>query len=61
MKLVELDTVTTIEIVEYLRQLNKERGFTLVVVTHDMRFENLTGYSFNIMDGVIASYRQVNE
>lgn len=56
----ELDTKTTLEIVDYLRELNKERGLTIVVVTHDMRFENLTDYSFNIMDGVIASYREVN-
>ncbi|MCE7735586.1 MAG: ATP-binding cassette domain-containing protein [Candidatus Heimdallarchaeota archaeon] len=56
----ELDSETTLEIVDYLRELNREQGLTIVVVTHDMRFENLTDHSFNIMDGVIASYREVN-
>jgi energy-coupling factor transporter ATP-binding protein EcfA2 len=45
------------EIISYLKKLNKETGITIIVVTHDRRFERMTDFSFNIMDGAIASYR----
>lgn len=53
----ELDSETTMEIIQYLKKLNKETGITIIVVTHDRRFERMTDFSFNIMDGAIASYR----
>ncbi|MCY3410943.1 MAG: ABC transporter ATP-binding protein [Candidatus Heimdallarchaeota archaeon] len=54
----ELDSETTLEIISYLQQLNKEQGVTIVVVTHDNRFERLTNQSFNILDGTIAGLRR---
>lgn len=53
----ELDSETTIEIIEYLQKLKDELGITIVVVTHDKRFERMTDHSFNILDGSIASFR----
>lgn len=53
----ELDSETTIEIIEYLQKLKEELGITIVVVTHDKRFERMTDHSFNILDGSIASFR----
>ena len=54
----ELDSETTIEIISYLQELNRERGTTIIVVTHDQRFERMTGQSYNILDGVIAGLRR---
>ncbi|MCE7736608.1 MAG: ABC transporter ATP-binding protein [Candidatus Heimdallarchaeota archaeon] len=53
----ELDSETTIEIIEYLQKLKDELGITIVVVTHDKRFERMTDHSYNIIDGSIASFR----
>lgn len=53
----ELDSETTNDIIRYLKKINEETGITIIVVTHDTRFERMTDYSFNIVDGAIASYR----
>ncbi|MDH5644902.1 MAG: ATP-binding cassette domain-containing protein, partial [Candidatus Heimdallarchaeota archaeon] len=54
----ELDSETTMEIIDYLKQLNADLGLTIVVVTHDNRFERLTHQSYNILDGSIAGLRR---
>ena len=47
----ELDSETTMEIIEYLKEINQELGTTIIVVTHDNRFERMTKQSYNIVDG----------
>ncbi|MHA2249297.1 MAG: ABC transporter ATP-binding protein [Candidatus Kariarchaeaceae archaeon] len=54
----ELDSETTMEIIQYLQEINREQGTTIVVVTHDNRFERMTGQSFHILDGAIAGLRR---
>lgn len=54
----ELDSVTTLEIINYLKELNKERGLTVVVVTHDPRFAKMTDQSYSILDGTIAGLKR---
>ncbi len=54
----ELDSETTMEIISYLQQLNRDDGITIVVVTHDNRFERMSEQSFNILDGTIAGLRR---
>lgn len=53
----ELDSETTVEIIDYLKNMSREYDVTVVVVTHDHRFERSTDNSFNIIDGTIAGYR----
>lgn len=54
----ELDSETTMEIIDYLKEINREQGLTILVVTHDNRFERMTRESYNIMDGVISGMRR---
>ncbi len=54
----ELDSETTMEIIDYLHILNRDQNLTIIVVTHDNRFERMTGQSYNILDGVIAGLRR---
>jgi ABC-type lipoprotein export system ATPase subunit len=54
----ELDSETTMEIIEYLREVNKDQGLTVLVVTHDNRFERMTDQAFHILDGTIAGLRR---
>jgi ABC-type lipoprotein export system ATPase subunit len=49
----ELDSETTFEIINYLKELNKNFGTTIVVVTHDQRFTKMTSKSYQILDGQI--------
>jgi len=54
----ELDSETTMEIISYLQDINADMGLTVVVVTHDNRFERMTNQSYNILDGSIAGMRR---
>ncbi len=54
----ELDTHTTMEIISFMRELNQEYNKTIVVVTHDMRFEQRSDRAFRILDGMISGIRQ---
>ncbi|OLS28279.1 MAG: putative ABC transporter ATP-binding protein [Candidatus Heimdallarchaeota archaeon LC_2] len=54
----ELDSETTMEIIDFLKEINREQGLTIVVVTHDNRFERMTNESYNIVDGVISGMRR---
>ena len=54
----ELDTKTTLEIISFMRELNQEYNKTIVVVTHDMRFEQRSDRAFRILDGMISGIRQ---
>lgn len=57
----ELDSVTTLKIIEYFKQLNKTLGKTFIVVTHDHRFANMTTKAMRIMDGrIIGLHRAID-
>jgi len=55
----ELDSHTTMEVIKYLRELSGETGLTIVVVTHDDRFERSCEKAYHILDGTIANLKQV--
>lgn len=54
----ELDTETTFEIIDYLKEINNDENTTMLVVTHDSRFEKLSGNAYHILDGTIASLKR---
>src|SRR5229473_2262493 len=47
----ELDSVTTQEIISFMRQLNKELGVTILVVTHDVAIASVVDRTLAIRDG----------
>ena len=47
----ELDSVTTQEIITFMRQLNKELGITIIVVTHDVAVASVVDRTLAIRDG----------
>ncbi|MHA2305181.1 MAG: ATP-binding cassette domain-containing protein [Candidatus Hodarchaeales archaeon] len=51
----ELDSLTTVEIIDYFKSLNRDLGKTFIVVTHDTRFAKMTHRTLRIMDGRIVS------
>lgn len=57
----ELDSVTTFKIIEYFKTLNEKLGKTILVVTHDHRFANMTTKAMRILDGrIIGLHRAVD-
>jgi len=48
-----LDTKTGLEIIAILRNLNKERGVTEIIVTHDPSITRFTHRTIHIRDGLI--------
>ncbi len=54
----ELDNDTTFEIIGYLQDLNKEFELTIVVVTHDYRFERMTSQAYQILDGQLGNIKR---
>jgi putative ABC transport system ATP-binding protein len=49
-----LDTKSGDEIMNLLLNLNKERGTTLIIVTHDPEVAEFTGRTITIRDGIVA-------
>ena len=49
-----LDSKTSVEVMELLKQLNKEEGITIVIVTHEGGVVNETDKIIHIQDGVIG-------
>jgi ABC-type lipoprotein export system ATPase subunit len=57
----ELDSVTTFKIIEYFKSLNENLEKTILVVTHDHRFANMTTKAMRILDGrIIGLHRAVD-
>ncbi len=56
----ELDSETTLKIIDYLRELNKETGITMIVVTHDYRFESISDKAYRIKDGRISGMHRLS-
>ena len=53
-----LDSKVGQEIMDFLLNLNKERGTTLVIVTHDPKVAAQTDRTINIIDGVVDGSTQ---
>lgn len=49
-----LDTSTGMMILKLLKRLNRERGYTIIVVTHDERIREYCNRVIHIMDGEIG-------
>ena len=47
----ELDSVTTQEIITFMRQVNKELGVTILIVTHDVAIASIVDRTLAIRDG----------
>ena len=47
----ELDSVTTQEIITFMRQLNKDLGVTILIVTHDVAVASIVDRTLAIRDG----------
>ncbi|MFX1516787.1 MAG: ABC transporter ATP-binding protein [Promethearchaeota archaeon] len=57
----ELDSVTTMKIIDYFKMLNKSLGKTFIVVTHDYRFANMTKKAMRILDGrIVGLHRAID-
>jgi len=50
-----LDTQRSREIMELLRELNEERGITIVMVTHEAEMAAYARRTVRFLDGAIAS------
>jgi putative ABC transport system ATP-binding protein len=49
-----LDSKTSVEVMELLKQLNEEEGMTIIVVTHESGVANETNKIIHIQDGLIG-------
>ena len=50
-----LDSKTSVEVINLLKQLNRDEGITIIVVTHEGGVANETNKIVHIKDGVIES------
>lgn len=55
-----LDTTTSREVVKLLRDINKEEGITMLIVTHEQAVADATNKIVDIRDGIVGSER-INE
>ena len=53
-----LDSKTSVEVMQLLKQLNKEDGITIIVVTHEGGVANETDKIIHIKDGVIGEIEE---
>jgi putative ABC transport system ATP-binding protein len=53
----ELDSITSKLIIDYLDQINKELGQTIIVVTHDRTFDIVTDVSYDLTNGNLTQLR----
>ncbi len=49
-----LDSKTGKSILDLLQHLNKKKGYTIIVVTHDLRIKKYAGRIINLMDGRVV-------
>ena len=53
-----LDSKTSVEVMQLLKQLNQEDGMTIVVVTHESGVANETNKRVHIKDGIIGQIEE---
>ena len=53
-----LDSKTSVEVMQLLKQLNQEDGMTIVVVTHESGVANETNKIVHIKDGIIGNIEE---
>ena len=53
-----LDSRTSVEVMQLLKQLNKEDGITIIVVTHEGGVANETNKIIHIKDGIIGNIEE---
>ena len=53
-----LDSKTSVEVMQLLKQLNQDEGMTIVVVTHESGVANETNKIVHIKDGIIGEIEE---
>ena len=53
-----LDSKTSVEVMQLLKQLNREEGITIIVVTHESGVANETNKIIHIKDGIIGQIEE---
>jgi ABC-type lipoprotein export system ATPase subunit len=56
----EVDSETSTQLIDLMRRMNRERGVTFVIVTHDMEIANRTDRIIRLKDGRILSDERIN-
>jgi ABC-type lipoprotein export system ATPase subunit len=51
----EVDSETSMQLIDLMRKMNRERGVTFVIVTHDMEIAGRTDRMIRLKDGRVAS------
>jgi ABC-type lipoprotein export system ATPase subunit len=51
----EVDTETSMQLIDLMRRMNQEKGVTFVVVTHDLEIANRADRIIRLKDGRVAS------
>lgn len=57
----ELDTNNKLLIMDYFKELNKNLGKTVIIVSHDARFQNISDKIFQISNGRISNKSQISD
>jgi putative ABC transport system ATP-binding protein len=57
----DLDSEMADEIVSLMRRLNEERGFTFIVVTHDIGVGRRTDRIVRMLDGQVVDEQRLEE
>jgi putative ABC transport system ATP-binding protein len=55
----EVDSETSTQLIDLMRRMNRERGVTFVIVTHDMEIANRTDRIIRLKDGKVISDERI--
>ena len=56
-----LDSTTSQEVMDILRQVNREEGITMLIVTHAREVAEQTNKIVNFKDGLISSIEDIKQ